>query len=280
MSEEEKMFVILNIVESGKRKIKRGKTVSQVREVSTTGGERFYVVDVCDSEKGVNWDEVSYFIGKHSKKVLLDRQLSFPEFTPLVRFEAMYFKNLLLFNTLELILREMYLSGMKIRCIINDPLALYSSCLSKIVRFASHTTVVTNYDYRYFSEVQGLYNEYGAGVTVCEKAPSPDAQTFIIDTAGSFKNNGKGYLFSVTGGITPLTVEGFNHLKVLCPAYINCIDFLGAVYEMNRDNSLASTFCADFLFYGERKSVSEVMSELKKQLSASFDSNKSIIFCV
>ena len=274
------MFVILNIVESGKRKIKRGKTVSQVREVSTTGGERFYVVDVCDSEKGVNWDEVSYFIGKHSKKVLLDRQFCFPEFTPLVRFEAVDFKNLLLFNTLELILREMYLSGIKTKCVVNDPGALYSSCLSKIVRFASHTTVVTDCDYRYFSEVQGLFNEYGAGVTVSEKAPIPDAQTFIIDTAGSFENNGKGYLFSVTEGITPLTVEGFNHLKVLCPAYINCIDFLGAVYEMNRDDSRASAFCADFLFYGERKTVSEVMIDIKKQLNASFNSDKSIIFCV
>ena len=274
------MFVILNIVESGKRKIKRGKTVSHVQEVSTSGGERFYIVDVCDSEKGVNWDEVSYFIGKHSKKVLLDRQFSFPEFTPLVRFEAMHFRNLLLFNTLELILREMYLSGLKIRCIINDPLALYSSCLSKTVRFASHTTVVTNCDYRYFSEVQGLYNEYGAGVTVCEKAPAADDGTFIIDTSCSFENNGKGYLFSVSEGITPLTVEGFSHLKVLCPSYIDSIDFLGAVYEMNRDNSLAQAFCADFLFYGERKSVSEVMSELKSRLSTSFDSNKSIIFCV
>ena len=274
------MFVILNIVESGKRKIKKGKTVNEVREVSTPGGERFYVVDVCHSEKGVNWDEVSHFIGKHSKKVLLDRQLCFPEVAPLARFEPLHFKNVLLFNTLELILREMYLSGIKIKCIVNDPLALYSSCLSKIVRFASQTTVVTKYDYRYFSEIRGLYAEYGAGVTVSEKKPAPDARTFILDTSCSFENEGAGYLFSVTNGITPLTVDGFNHLKVLCPSYIDNIDFLGAVYEMNRDNSLSDAFCADFLYDGERKTVSELMTGLKKQLSVSFDSNKSIIFCV
>ena len=274
------MFVILNIVESGKRKIKRGKTVNEVREVSTPGGERFYVVDVCDSEKGVNWDEVSYFIGKHSNKVLLDRQFCFPEFTPLTRFEPLHFKNVLLFNTLELILREMYLSGIKVKCIVNDPLALYSSCLSKTVRFASQTTVVTKYDYRYFSEIRGLYAEYGAGVTVSEKSPSPDARTFILDTSCSLKNEGAGYLFSVTKGIKPLTVEGFSHLKVLCPSYIDEIDFLGAVYEMNRENSLSDAICGDFLCDGERKTVSELMTELKKQLSVSFVSNKSIIFCV
>lgn len=274
------MFVILNIVESGKRKIKRGKTVNEVREVSTLGGERFYVVDVCDSEKGVNWDEVSYFIGKHSKKVLLDRQFCFPDFTPLTRFEPLHFKNLLLFNTLEMILREMYLSGIRIKCIINDPSAVYSSCLSKIARFSSQTTVITKYDYRYFSEIRGLYAEYGAGVTISEKIPSPDERTFILDTSCSFENKDIGYLFSATKGITPLTVEGFNHLKVLCPSYIDGIDFLGAVYEMNRDNSLSDAFCAEFLCNGERKTVSDMMTDLKKRLSISFDSNKSIIFYV
>jgi len=49
---------------------------------------------------------------------------------------------------------------------------------------------------------------------------------------------------------------------------------------MNRDNSLSDAFCADFLYDGERKTVSELMTGLKKQLSVSFDSNKSIIFCV
>lgn len=274
------MFVILNIVASGKRKIKRGKTVNEVHEISTSGGERFYVVDVCDSSKGVNWDEVSHFIGKHSKKVLLDRQFCFPELTSLTRFEPLNFKNVLLFNTVEMILREMYLSGIKIKCIVNDPTAIYSSCLSKIVRFASQTTVVTKCDYRYFSEIRGLYAEYGAGVTVSDKASVPDSRTFIIDTSCSFENNASGYLFSVSNGITPLTVDGFNHLKVLCPEYIDSLDFLGAVYEMNRDNSLADAFCSEFLCNDERKTVSELMTEMKKRLNVSFDSNKSIIFYV
>ena len=74
------MFVIINIVETGKKKIKRGKTVSSVRDFHMSGGERFYIVDVCDSEKGVNWDDVSYFIGKHGKRVLMDENFSFSEF--------------------------------------------------------------------------------------------------------------------------------------------------------------------------------------------------------
>lgn len=274
------MFVILNIVESGKRKIKRGKTVNNVRDVLTSGGERFYVVDVCDSEKGVNWDEVSYFIGKHSKNVLMDRRFDFPEFTPLTRFEPLHFKNILLFNTLEIILREMYLSGIRIRSIINDPLALYPSQLSKIVRFSAQTTVITKNDFRYFSEIQNIYSEYGAGITVTDINPDADEKTIIIDTSGSFYYKGAGYLFSAEKGIIPLYVDGFNHLKSLCPAYIDQLDFLGAVFEMNRDKSLESAFCRTLLYNNEKRTVSDVITDIEGKIDEALRSDKNIIFYV
>ena len=274
------MFVVLNIVETGKRKIRRGKTISSVKDVMTTGGERFYIVDVCDSEKGVNWNEVSYFIGKHSKKVLIDRHYDFPEFTPLGRFNPVSFKNIILFNTLEIILREMYLSGMRVRCILNDSLALYPSYLSKIVRFSAQTTVVTKNDFRYFSEIRCLYSEYGAGINVTDHMPETDKNSIILDVTGDCENYGNGYLFSAEKGIIPLSVEGFNHLKSLCPAYIEPIDFLGAVYEMNREKSLEQAFCSSFLYNGEKRSVSDIITDLKEKLNLSFDSNKSIIFYV
>lgn len=274
------MFVILNIVESGKRKVKRGKTVNNVRDVQTSCGERFYIVDVCDSEKGVNWDEVSYFIGKHSKKVLMDRHFAFPEFSPLTRFEPIHFKNVLLFNTLEMILREMYLSGIRIRCVINDPYALYASHLSKIVRFAAQTTVVTENNFRYFSEISDMYTKYGAGITVTDSIPISDEKTFILDTAGSFENKNKGYLFSAKKTIYPLSVDGFNHLKSLCPAYIEPVDFLGAVYEMNRDKSLADASCACFMYKNEKCTVSEMIADIKSNMASVSECSKSIIFYV
>lgn len=274
------MFVILNIVESGKRKVKRGKTVDNVREVQTSCGERFYIVDVCDSEKGVNWDEVSYFIGKHSKKVLMDKQFSFPEFTSLARFDSVHFKNVLLFNTLEVVLREIYLSGIRVRCTINDPSALYPSYLSKIVRFASQTTVVTENNFRYFSEISNIYTKYGAGVTVTDSIPHSDEKTFIIDTSSDFVNESKGYLFSAKKSIRPLSVEGYSHLKSLCPAYIEHIDFLGAVYEMNRNKSLEDACCSGFMYNNEKKTVSGLISDIKRNISTAYDNNKSIIFYV
>ena len=272
------MFVILNIVESGKRKVKRGKTVDNVRDVQTAGGERFYIVDVCDSEKGVNWDEVSYFIGKHSKKVLMDNRFVFPDFTSLSRFDPLHFKNILLFNTLEMILKEMYLSGLRVRCVVNDKTARYASYLQKVVRFASQTTVVTENSFRYFSQISNIYEKYGAGVTVTDCMPETDEKTLVIDTSGEMKSVNNGYLFSSKRAIHPVNVDGFSHLKVLCPAYIEHIDFLGAVYELNRDESLAHACCSHFMCNNAKKSVSEMILQIKCDISSIYDNNKSIIF--
>lgn len=272
------MFVIINIVETGKKKIKKGKTVSSVRDFHMSGGERFYIVDVCDSEKGVNWDDVSYFIGKHGKRVLMDEKFSFSEFSALERFNAKKFRNLLLFNTLEIVLREMYLSGIRIRCVINDPRGLYVHNLSKIARFSAQTTVVTENNIRYFSEICDMYAKFGAGITVTDVIPEADEKTFVIDTTGELDFCGKGYLFSPVKGIRPLNADGFSHIKALCPSYIDTIDFLGAVYELNKDESLDCACCSSLFFKNRKCSVSEMTDEIKCDVSAFFDNNKSIIF--
>lgn len=274
------MFVIINIVETGKKKIKRGKTVSSVRDFHMSGGERFYIVDVCDSEKGVNWDDVSYFIGKHRKKVLMDENFSFSEFSNLERFNAKKFRNLLLFNTLEMVLREMYLSGIRIRCVINDPKGLYDRNLSKIARFSAQTTVVTENNIRYFSEICDMYAKYGAGITVTDVMPQTDEKTFIIDTTGELDCCDKGYLFSPMKGIRPLDADGFSHIKAMCPSYIDTTSFLGAVYELNKDKSLESACCSLLFFKNKKCSVSEMTDEIKSEVNAYYDNNKSIIFCL
>lgn len=273
------MFVILNIAQSGKRKIRRGKTVKNVRDVFTGSGERFYIVDVYDSEKGVNWDEVSYFIGKHSKNVLMTRSFDFPEFSPVKRFEPKRFVNVLLLNTVEIILREMYLSGVRVRCIVNDSDGSCASGLSKIARFSAQTTVITKNEFRYFAEIKNIYSQFGAGITVTEKTVQADEKTFIIDLSGDFEYTGTGYLFSADRQIIPFAVDGFQYLKSLCPQEINQIDFLGAVYEFNHDKSLEDAFCRSFLYNDEKRTVTDLICEIEENLSGC-ERNKNIIFYV
>lgn len=262
------MFVILNITESGKKRIRKGQSVSGVREISVHAGERFYVVDVFDSNNGVNWLDVSAFIGKHRNRVLMDRRFEFPEYAPLCRFEPIRFKNLLLFNTAEMILKELFLSGMRIRCIINDPKGEYCAYLRQMAKFAAQTAVRTSNEFRYFSEIQSIYHQYGAGITLSSSVSASGASDFLIDTADCSFSVGR-YKF------TPSIVDGFNSLRVLCPAYIDILDFFGAFFELNKHDALSSAICSGMQCSNARMSVSEIIELIK-----SVEKRKNIIFYV
>lgn len=274
------MFVILNVVSSGKRKIRKGQTVRKVSEHQTGGGERFYVVDVCDSETGINWDEVAAFIGRHSAGVLADRSLYLPAEACVKRFSTEKFCNILLFNTMNIVLKELYMSGFRTKCYVNDKSGKYSFLLPGIVRYSGETVVVTNNEYRYFSQIHSLYDEMGAGVTLTDKPCEPESHAFIIDADGTFPYNGKGILFSATAGLKPCTADGFDEIKKLCPDYIEMNDFLAAMYELNRERRLSHAFCRTVARGNEEMSVFELIQELKLRISASPDRRKSIIFYV
>ena len=275
------MFVILNVIGSGKRKVRRGKTVDQVYEYSTGNGERFYIIDVLDSAKGVNWDDVAYFTGKHGKAVLLDRRYALPEFSPIGRFEPLHFKNVLLFNTLNSILKQLYLHGERIRCRLYDPEGLYAAHLPKLVRFACETTVVTNKDYRYFAEADSLYCDYGASVRITREKPTEDDAAIILDTVGSLRRTDRGCLFSVAeNGFTPSKTDGLQDLKTLCPPYIDPLDFLGAVYEKNHDRRPGSALCRTFRLGDQEITVPELTEQILRHRNENTGRARSIIFYV
>lgn len=274
------MFVILNVVSSGKRKVRKGQTVRKVSEYQTGGGERFYVVDICDSETGINWDEIGAFIGRHSAGVLADKNLYLPADSGIKRFNTEKFFNIILFNTLNIVLKELYLSGFRTKCYVNDKSGKYSFLLPGIVRYSGETVVVTGNEYRYFSQIHSLYDDMGAGVTLTDKTCEPEAHAFIIDTDGTFPYDGKGVLFSATAGLKPCAIEGFDELKKMCPEHIEINDFLAALYELNRERRLSHAFCRTMSRCDEELSVFELIQELKLRISASPDRRKSIIFYV
>ncbi len=274
------MFVILKLVESGKKKVRKGQTVRRVTEHQTGGGERFYVVEISDSGTGVNWDEVAAFIGRHSQRVLTDRELYIPSDAPVKMFNGGKFLNILLFNTMSIILKELYMSGFRTKCYINDKEGRYSFLLPCIARYSGETVVMTKNDYRYFSQIQSIYGEFGAGVTITDGRCEPETHAFVIDADRTFLYNGKGILFSSEAGISPCTIEGYDDIRRMCPSFVDVNDFFGAMYEMNREKRLSHAFCRTMLRENEEMSVWELVQELKIRISASPDRRKSIIFYV
>lgn len=256
------MFVAVNVNKSGKRKIKKGRTVGAVREYFLGGGEKFYIVEVFDSQVGVNWDEVAAFIGRHGKHTLLSRSISLPEESPVLRFSAERFRNILIFNTIEIMLKQISLAGCRYRCIINDPDGLYVCHLPKVARFAANVIVLTDKKHLYFHQVADIYSHSGASVSITQRFNDTQDDDIIIDTVSTFDDS-SGILFSCEkNGISPKYTDGFNELKAICPPFIDTLDFLGAVYEFNRDDRLESSVCRVMC----RKNESFAVSELTQML--------------
>lgn len=272
------MFVILKVEQTEKRRIKKAKTVSNVRFVNMGSGQCFYEVEVISGERGVNWHEVSSFIGNHGKNVLLPENTIIPEAAPVRRFCANKFKNILIFNTLELVLRELFFLGNRIKCVVNDPDGLYSAEIEKIVKYAARTTVVTNNEFRYFTQIRAIYSHYGAGITLTDSLDVTQDDTVIIDTTGEL-GKVRGVLFSPVGGMKPMIVDGFDHIKAYCPPYIDQLDFMGAIFEMNRNAGLGDAFCRSFVCENTKYTVYET-AKMIAGIKDGESINKSIIFYV
>lgn len=256
------MFVVVNVKESGKRRIRKGRTVDKVREIRTSGSERFYIADVLDSSDGVNWNEVAAFLGRHSRNVLTGKNILLPESCPVRRYDAAKYKNILLFNTAEMILKQAFLAGCRTECVIYDRDGKYSFLLHKAVRFACHTTVVTDKEYLYFSAAASLYKNIGASVTVTDKSEKTSSDTLVVDTDG-VRDIKSEFLLSVNNnGAVPKYTEGLNDLKCLCPEYIDTIDFLGAVYEYNGDKRPENAVVRVFSKDGENITTARLIEKL------------------
>ena len=272
------MFVILKIVRTEKRKIRKGRTIGGVRIVNMGAGQCFYEIEVVSGENGINWAEVSAFVGNHGRNVLVSDDVIVPENQQIKRFDSSHFRNILLFNSLNLVFRELFYMGNRVRCIINDPKGLYTKNLRTIVPYAARITVVTENEFRYFSEIRDIYSGCGAGITLSGAVENCDEDTVVIDTSGTAETD-KGIVFSPFRGFLPGRADGFGDILGFCPSYISQTDFLAAVYIFNSDKRLNDASCRTFLRENKKFTVFEVakyIDDAKENVAP----NKSVIFYI
>ena len=273
------MFVVLKIQKTDKRTVKRGKTIHDVRLVSTGGGQCFYEVTALAGENGVSWAEVAAITGNHGRHLLLSDDVHLPEDCPVARFDSSHFRNILIFNTVELILKELFFMGARMRCIVNDPDGLYSEHIRKIVRFSAHTTVVTENGFRYFSAVRDIYSDMGAGVTLTDNISNISHDALCIDTSGTLRGENS-RTFSPFRGISPFRADCRGGADRFCPSYINSIDFLGAMLRLNGKTALSQAVCRSFMLDGKPFTPYELARLIKDGENADIAHSKSIIFYV
>lgn len=272
------MFVILKIIRIDKRRIKKGRTINSVRIVNTGKGQCFYEIEVLSGEEGIAWSEVVNLIGRHSRNVLVPEGYILPADAPVKRFCSNEFRNILLFNTINHVFRELFYLGGRAVCVVNDPDGAYAQYLCRIVKYIPRITVVTENEFRYFPHIRNIYSDYGAGITLCDSIEKTDGNAVILDTAGTVSSCGR-TVFSPVNGFSPGRPDGFDEILGFCPDYINQTDFLAAVYRFNRMTELDGALCRTFLSAGRSFTLFETARHILN-LSENADVNKSIIFYV
>ncbi len=274
------MFVILNAVKSERRKIKSSKVILGVKEYFLDSRNKFFVVDVAQTENGVNWRDVKKFLGTHSDKVLFGKNINPPSDGSLKNIDTSEFFNVVLFNTASLLIKNMYLCGLRAKCYVNDPKGNYASLLKYIVKYSAQTVVATENEYKYYPFIRSVYADYGAAVTVSAGVAIPHGNAVVVDTAGGFCS-GSALNFSLHGGISPSEIDGLDKLKQLCPPVVDENSFLAAVYSYsNSEFDLSSAFCSHVNMGGTKISFNELAYIAKQKISAMTNSKKSIIFYV
>ncbi len=272
------MFVILKIVRTDKKKIRKGRTIGGVRIVNMGAGQCFYEIEVMSGENGINWDEISSFVGNHGKNLLAESSVSIPADSGLKKYDTTDFRNIMLFNSLKLVFRELFYMGNRVRCVVNDPSGIYAGKLKTIVPYAARITVVTENEFRYFSEIRDIYSVYGAGITLTDSFDEYGDDTVVLDTSGLLKTE-KGILFSPSNGFSPGRADGFDNILEFCPSYISQTDFLAAVCRFNSQPSLNDAFCRTFLHKNRNLTLFET-AEYIADAKDSIRTNKSIIFYI
>ncbi len=274
------MFVVLNVIDTGKRKIKRSKTVLNMRETLLDNNDKFFVVDVAQTQRGINQNDVENFLGSYSKKAVMNGYASKLLGGSVKPFVPDLFFNVLLFNTVAVMIKELYLCGMRTKCYINDPSGEFALMLSDIVRYSAQTVVITQNEHKYYPCVQTIYSDMGATVTITKKSKQIPTDAILIDTAGTMFGGGA-LTFSTKNGIAPSEISGFENLKQLCPDFIDENIFLAAVYELTRNSdTLSEAFCCTLNMGGTKISLQDLIHIAKQKIYKGVYSEKSIIFYV
>ncbi len=238
------MFVVLKIKEPEKgffrrRKQKKALDNAVLRSCPTEKGLPFYILEILDGKRGINWKLVADKCGRYASRIIAPRSLPLPDHTRLKRFIPISMNSVLVFNTALKIIEKTKLPPDEISITLTDRNAVHPREICKILPFASTIRVVTGHPERYAAACSEAFEKHGASLIIrsaYEPVSKPDiviccdgAVTAAMKNAAIFtskrKNGGK-IVFSGSG--VSLVAK---HSEVISPE-TDPVDFAGALTEL------------------------------------------------
>ncbi len=238
------MFVVLNIIKSEKSILKRR---IQKRKIAEKGlhicrcekGLPFYILDVLDGKRGVNWTAVAEQCGRYSLRIIAPKNIALPDDSGLKRFVPVSMGSHLVFNTAVKTIKNTCLPPDGFSITLTDRNALHPARICELLPLTSYIRIVTARPERYAVACAHALDEFGASLilrSVYEQTEKPDiviccdgAVTAAMCNSAVFafrKKSGGKILFS--GSEISLLQ---NHRDVL-PENIDSVDFSGALTEL------------------------------------------------
>lgn len=237
------MFVVLRIFNAEKNKINRCQRKiinnSQVCSHSTEKGLPFFTLDVLETKKGIDWQNVSEKCGRYASRIIAPRTVNLPDSNGINRFISRSMQPLLIFNTACNELSKAKLPTDKISITVTDRNSVMASRICRLLPFASQIRVVTSKPEKYASTCFRAMEENGAAVMLrsayepvegcdivicCDGVITPAMQNSVIFTCNK-RSGGKLRFYGSGLELLPIHSE-------IIPENIETIDFAGALFEL------------------------------------------------
>ncbi len=238
------MFVVLNVVKAEKNVFKRR---AQKRKIAENGlhicrcekGLPFYILDVLNGKRGINWNTVAEQCGRYSARIIAPKNTALPDDSGLKRFVPVSMGSHFVFNTAVKTIKKACLPPDGFSITLTDRNALHPAKICELLPLASCIRIVTARPERYAVACARALEEFGASLilrSAYEKTGKPDiviccdgALTAAMYNSAVFafrKKSGGKILFS--GNEISLLQ---NHRDIL-PENIDSTDFSGALTEL------------------------------------------------
>lgn len=238
------MFVVFNVIQPVKGFFKHRKQKKYIAEnglhtVRNEKGLPFYILDIIEEKRGIDWKSVSAECGRYASRVIAPRNIILPDESDLKRFVPLSMNSVLIFNTAKEIIKNADLPPDKFSITLTDRNANHPSRILDLLPLSSQIRVVTAYPERYASVCAKALEEFGASLIIrpsYEKTSKPDA-VICTDGAITSEMNSSAVFVSKrkTGGkilFSGSQTELLPKHKEILPQNIDAVDFAGALTEL------------------------------------------------
>ena len=238
------MFVVLKTVKPEKGIIKRRKQMKKLKNsvpsvCKTKKGLPFYILEIADGKKGIDWHSASRKCGRYASRIVASHSVSLPDNSGLKRFIPISMNAILVFNTALKIIGDSDLPADKITITVTDRNAVTPSRLCELLPFSSSVKVITSHPEKFAVTAMEAYENHGASLIIRNKYEPSDKQEIIVCCDGAVMSSMEQALIFTAKKTTVgklrfigKRVELSDYHKSIIPDDIETVDFAGALTEL------------------------------------------------